>query len=101
MVGVFGYWQWLDTGPLFGVPLLNFAGWFITSLLAGILMEPRRVAVTKAGWVLGPFALFLAVVCWLAMDSAASQMLFGLGLGVCVLQARLGSAPVPVAEVAR
>ena len=27
-----GRWVWIDGGPYFGVPLLNFAGWFIVTL---------------------------------------------------------------------
>lgn len=27
------YWLWDDSGPYYGVPLLNFAGWFIAALI--------------------------------------------------------------------
>jgi putative membrane protein len=29
-----GYWRWAERGAYFGVPLKNFAGWFVVSLLA-------------------------------------------------------------------
>lgn len=28
-----GYWHWQSAGPYYGVPLLNFAGWFFVSLV--------------------------------------------------------------------
>ena len=31
--GVLGFWKWSVPGPYFGVPLSNFAGWFVVSLL--------------------------------------------------------------------
>ena len=31
--GVLGFWRWSAPGPYFGVPLSNFAGWFVVSLL--------------------------------------------------------------------
>jgi putative membrane protein len=27
------YWRWLDPGPYYGVPLSNFAGWFLAGAL--------------------------------------------------------------------
>lgn len=38
--GPLHYWHWLDGGPYYGVPLLNFVGWFVTS--AVILLVIRR-----------------------------------------------------------
>jgi len=31
--GVLGFWKWSAPGSYFGVPLSNFAGWFLVSLL--------------------------------------------------------------------
>ncbi|HWD40932.1 MAG TPA: carotenoid biosynthesis protein [Fimbriimonas sp.] len=39
MTGTLGYWRWLERGALpGGAPLLNPMGWFVTSLLAGLLL---------------------------------------------------------------
>lgn len=27
------FWQWFDTGPYFGMPVINFAGWALTGLI--------------------------------------------------------------------
>lgn len=35
-----GYWRWAERGAYFGVPLMNFAGWFAVSLVAfGVLRK--------------------------------------------------------------
>ncbi|MCB1221615.1 MAG: carotenoid biosynthesis protein [Planctomycetales bacterium] len=44
--GPLGYWQWPAGGPYYGVPLHNFLGWFIVSLLPALLL-PRRTVVPR------------------------------------------------------
>lgn len=34
-----GFWQYTDTGSFYGVPLSNFAGWFVSGLSGAILLE--------------------------------------------------------------
>lgn len=38
------YWRWPGSGPYFGVPLLNFAGWFLVSALAFLAAPDFRTA---------------------------------------------------------
>jgi len=47
-----GYWEWLGGGPYYGVPLLNFAGWFAVSLLI-FLVAPRKTIPNRAALWLG------------------------------------------------
>lgn len=35
-----GLWIWSDTGGYFGIPLTNFAGWFLSSLLITAVVQP-------------------------------------------------------------
>ncbi len=35
-----GYWIWEDGGPYYGVPLLNFAGWFVAALIVSLCVAP-------------------------------------------------------------
>ena len=35
--GVLGYWRWTSPGPYFGVPLTNFAGWYLVCVLIFVL----------------------------------------------------------------
>lgn len=38
-VYVMGYWRWIDSGPLYGIPLANFIAWGISGLvLAGLAL---------------------------------------------------------------
>ena len=39
----FGYWTWTHKGAYYGIPFVNFAGWFVTALLAcGFMMRHAR-----------------------------------------------------------
>ena len=40
-----GYWQWLEGGGYFGIPWLNFAGWFLGAALITTLVRPPAVPV--------------------------------------------------------
>jgi uncharacterized membrane protein len=48
-----GAWTWLDKGPYFGIPIGNFIGWFIvTILVTGIYRTyeyfyPRKISISK------------------------------------------------------
>jgi putative membrane protein len=41
-VNKLGYWQWARTGSYYGIPVHNFAGWFLASLLI--------FAIFRRGW---------------------------------------------------
>ena len=36
-----GYWRWAERGAYFGVPLKNFAGWFVVSLVAFTVLRKK------------------------------------------------------------
>lgn len=36
-----GYWRWAERGAYFGVPLVNFAGWFVVSLVAFTVLRKK------------------------------------------------------------
>jgi len=60
MTDVFGYWKWTPPGPLFGAPIINSFGWFVTALLCAVAY--RRVSLPKESYaprVLGLFCLFV------------------------------------------
>ena len=47
-----GYWTWLVDGQYFGVPLINFAGWYIVSLLIFYVLRsppPRSSSIQMLG----------------------------------------------------
>ena len=37
-VNVMGAWEWESSGIYYGIPLSNFIGWFLTSILAMIIL---------------------------------------------------------------
>ena len=48
-----GYWEWLQDGPYYGIPTVNFAGWFAVSLIIFYLLArypaPRSSSVAMLG----------------------------------------------------
>jgi uncharacterized membrane protein len=48
-----GYWEWLQDGPYYGIPTVNFAGWFAVSLIIFYLLArypaPRNASVAMLG----------------------------------------------------
>jgi uncharacterized membrane protein len=55
-----GYWRWTEAGSYYDVPLFNFAGWFLTALVA---CRVRGARVNSwAGFVGGAIMLFFALL---------------------------------------
>ncbi len=77
-----GFWHWQIGGPYYGVPLLNFAGWFAVSIpiffFAPKLFPPNRQAV----WLGTSILLFftaLAVVHAFFVPALIGALLAGTG----------------------
>jgi putative membrane protein len=73
-----GYWKWEEAGVYYGVPLVNFAGWFLTALVA------CRVAGARenfwAGLVGAAIVLFFAL---LALAHSLPYVAL-VGFGLCL-----------------
>lgn len=41
------YWEWGETGPYYGMPLLNLLGWYVT----GLLLMGALAALRSEGWI--------------------------------------------------
>jgi hypothetical protein len=81
--GRLGYWAWEGTGPYYGIPWTNFAGWFFVSwiLLAAIRKPP--VPSPAAAWLGLSLVLFFTAI-------ALGSGLFGagaVGLGLFTMHA--------------
>lgn len=57
-----GYWKWDVAGIYYGVPLVNFVGWFVTALLACRIMGARPRENFWAGLVGVAIILFFALL---------------------------------------
>ncbi|HWT06900.1 MAG TPA: carotenoid biosynthesis protein [Xanthomonadales bacterium] len=69
------FWIWHESGPYFGMPLRNLAGWFGTGLLfvaAGRMLWRERVA--PAAPVMLPFAVYAVNVAWSMVLSVSAGM---------------------------
>ena len=42
---IHNYWQWYDSGPYYGVPTVNFAGWWAVGFILGYICDPYFVAI--------------------------------------------------------
>jgi putative membrane protein len=46
-----GFWTWSRQGAYFGIPLVNFAGWFLSAALLTVLARPLPLPVFPLIWV--------------------------------------------------
>ncbi|MEZ4673246.1 MAG: carotenoid biosynthesis protein [Caldilineaceae bacterium] len=64
-----GYWVWPDSGGYFGIPWLNFLGWFCGALL--ITMVARPAALPR------PQLVTIYVITWL-LQSIGQALFWGM-----------------------
>lgn len=57
-----GYWKWAEAGSYYGIPLVNFAGWFLTALVACRALGTRPRENFWAGFVGVAIILFFALL---------------------------------------
>ena len=57
-----GYWKWEEAGSYYGIPLVNFAGWFLTALVACRVMGARPRENFWAAFVGAAILLFFALL---------------------------------------
>jgi putative membrane protein len=78
----FGYWTWASAGDYYGIPFTNFAGWFVTGLLACRMLGARRGP--------NPWACFTgtAILLFFAAIALAHTLLpvALIGFGLCALR---------------
>lgn len=62
------YWEWYDTGPYYGVPTVNFAGWWAVGFILGYICDPYFVAIQTRDChiiplsaVMGSYVMFAAM----------------------------------------
>jgi uncharacterized membrane protein len=73
-----GYWRWEEPGVYYGVPSVNFAGWFLTALVACRVLGARENA--WAGFTGSAIMLFFAL---LALAHALPQVAL-VGFALCL-----------------
>lgn len=97
------FWIWDETGPYFGMPLINFLGWGVTGLvfMAVARLLWRSDVDTRAIPIFVPFAIYLLNTIW-AMILAADVGLWAaillaavLGLVPAFLAFRQREKPMP------
>jgi uncharacterized membrane protein len=82
-----GYWHWANRGVYYGVPMTNFAGWFVVSLLAFTICRKKfepSVSVRLTGVTIILFFTILSVA-----HGSDLVTLFGCGLLLVHLLTRL------------
>ena len=65
-----GFWVWVDSGPYFGVPLHNFAGWLLTTFSIYLVYRLWERRLGKR-----PFTPYPALIIWLPPLMYGSQAL--------------------------
>lgn len=91
MVG-WGFWEWQQPGLYFGIPLVNFAGWFAVATAVSVIIGPRRVAVLPLLVIYGVVWVFQAIglaIFWGQPGPAFFGFCaMGIMLGAALLRAR-------------
>jgi putative membrane protein len=62
------YWEWYDTGPYYGVPTINFAGWWAVGFVLGYICDPfftviraPQSHIIPLSAVMGSYIMFAAM----------------------------------------
>ncbi len=74
-------WKWETAGPFYGVPVMNFAGWFITALVGATLLT-YLWGDTKVRRSLG-YSAFAIVWFWAGVNLGLQQWIPG-AIGIAV-----------------
>lgn len=97
------YWRWEDSGPYYGMPWVNLAGWYLTGIvLLGVLdgladwarlhaLPTRLMAGFYGAMVLMPVGMLAAAGAWLAVVVT----LVALAILASASMLRSSAAPVP------
>jgi putative membrane protein len=80
-----GYWRWEHGGLYYGIPVSNFAGWLLTSLVALALLG----RLLEAGF--WPRAVGFAITLFFALGALANRLPLAalVGLALCAAQVLL------------
>lgn len=57
-----GYWKWAEAGSYYGIPFVNFVGWFLTALVACRIAGAHGRENAWAGFVGAAIMLFFALL---------------------------------------
>jgi uncharacterized membrane protein len=80
-----GYWRWAQPGAYYGIPLHNFVGWFLVSLVIFIVVRQRWQPNVWAHWIgLGITIFFTAIALSFGLWLAGA-----VGLALCGVHAAL------------
>lgn len=83
---VLGYWSWARGGAYYGIPFSNFAGWFVTALVACPVLGARGRPNFWAAFV------GVAIVLFFASGALANSLLTVALVGLALCAARLAAA---------
>lgn len=82
-----GRWMWLEKGPYFGIPIGNFIGWFIVTILATGIFRifeyffPKKESnITKSIYLIPVFGYGILSLTFFFMSLGINQLLSFFGL---------------------
>lgn len=82
--GPLGFWVWTDTGPFFGIPTVNFAGWFAVSFALFLALPAATSRSTGLGRLGLAIVLFFTAI---ALDRPNLLPVAVIGIGLLVAHA--------------
>jgi putative membrane protein len=75
-----GYWRWAGSSAYYGIPLRNFAGWFVVSLIIFMVVNSAARQNAWAEYVGLSIVLFFTLIAF----SFGLRLAGGIGLALCL-----------------
>ena len=85
-----GYWRWVQPGAYYGIPLQNFAGWFVVSFTIFIIFSrrPPKIPLEIRTWQKNQTARYvgLSILLFFTMIALSNGLALAgsIGLGLCL-----------------
>jgi putative membrane protein len=92
--GPLGYWVWETQGMYYGIPTINFMGWFLVSLALFLLLRQSWPVRKGVVWIGLSLILFFALI-GLAQGILGAWLV---GAGLCILHIVTIRSRIPTAK---
>lgn len=82
-----GFWVWANEGAYFGIPLVNYLGWFIVSALVTFVINPRNIPITPLLVIYMIVWIFQAIGLGLFWGQPGPALFGFVGMGILIVTA--------------
>ncbi len=79
------YWEWYDTGPYYGVPTVNFAGWWAVGFILGYICDPYFAVIRDPQSHIIPLSAVMGSYIMFAAMTAMNGYLIATGVALVMI----------------